>query len=217
MVGLAYAKLFPGARHHANTRADHDTGHQRRAQGADQLRLLAAEVRRFAGMLGRTLTLDNPNDARTTRQHTYTIVGVMPAGVPGPDRPLGPHLFEPGEATLRDGRYLDVYGRLKPGVSVEAAERDLQTIAGRLAVAYPKTNQNWSVAVTPLIDQLVGPVRPALVMLFAAAACVLLIGAANLANLFLVRCLAREKWLCAPHSARPAAASCAVSWSRPRC
>ncbi len=152
--------------------------------------------RRFGGspaVLGRTLTLDNPNDARTTRQHTYTIVGVMPAGVPGPIDLWVRIYFEPGEATLRDGRYLDVYGRLKPGVSVEAAERDLQTIAGRLAVAYPKTNQNWSVAVTPLIDQLVGPVRPALVMLFAAAACVLLIGAANLANLFLVRCLARER------------------------
>ncbi len=152
--------------------------------------------RRFGGspaVLGRPLRLDNPNDARPTRQHVYTIVGVMPSGVPGPVDLWVRIYFEPDEATLRDGRYLDVYGRLKPGVSVEAAERDLQTIAGRLAVAYPKTNKNWSVQAVPLLDQLVGPVRPALAMLFAAAACVLLIGAANLANLFLVRCLARER------------------------
>jgi putative ABC transport system permease protein len=152
--------------------------------------------RQFGGsptVLGRTLTIDNPNDARPTRQHIYTIVGVMPPGIPGPIDLWVRIYFEPQESTLRDGRYLDVYGRLKPGVTVETAQRDLATIAARLAVAYPKTNAGWSVQAVPLIDQLVGPVRPALVMLFAAAACVLLIGAANLANLFLVRCLARER------------------------
>ena len=71
----------------------------------------------------------------------------------------------------------------------------MQTIAQRLAVAYPKTNEHWSARTVPLLDVLVGQVRPALAMLLAAAACVLLIGAANLANLFLVRYLAREREL----------------------
>lgn len=152
--------------------------------------------RHFGGSpsaIGQTLTLDNPNDARPTRQHVYTIVGVMPPGVPGSIDVWVRIFFEAQEATLRDTRYLDVYGRLKPGVSAQAGQRDLQTIAARLAVAYPKTNAGWSVQAVPLVDQLVGPVRPALITLLAAAGCVLLIGAANLANLFLVRCLARQR------------------------
>lgn len=152
--------------------------------------------RHFGGSpsaIGQTLTLDNPNDARPTRQHIYTVVGVMPPGVPGSIDLWVRIYFEPGEATLRDIRYLDVYGRLKPDVTVEAGQRDLQTVAARLAGSYPKTNAGWSVQAVPLQDQLVGPVRPALITLLAAAACVLLIGAANLANLFLVRCLARAR------------------------
>ena len=75
------------------------------------------------------------------------------------------------------------------------AQREFETIARRLAQTFPKTNEDWSATTTPLLDQLVGEVRPALVMLLSAAACVLLIGAANLANLFLVRCLARRREL----------------------
>ena len=95
----------------------------------------------------------------------------------------------------RAWHYFGVFGRLKPGVTPAHAEQELKTIAGRLAATYPATNENWSVATVPLLDQAVGQVRPALLMLLAAAACVLLIGAANLANLFLVRCLAREREL----------------------
>jgi predicted permease len=152
--------------------------------------------RRFGGsptVIGKVLTLDNPNDARPTRQHLYTVVGVMPRGLPGPVELWVGIFFEPGEETNRAIRYLDVYGRLKPGVTEAAAQTDLATVAGRLATAFPKSNAHWSVATGPLLDEIVGPVRPALVMLLSAAACVLLIGATNLANLFLVRCLARER------------------------
>ncbi len=68
-------------------------------------------------------------------------------------------------------------------------------IARRLAQTYPKTNKGWSALTVPLLDGIVGDVRPALTMLLSAAACVLLIGAANLANLFLVRYLARDREL----------------------
>jgi putative ABC transport system permease protein len=152
--------------------------------------------RRFGGLwsvIGRTILLDNGNDQRPTPRHTYTIVGVMPPGLAGPVDLWTPIFFEPIEANDYEDRYLNVYGRLKPNVTPEAAQHDLETIAARLAVAYPKTNAQWSVVTVPLLDVLVGPVRPALLALLAAAGCVLLIGAATLANLFLVRCLARQR------------------------
>ena len=102
---------------------------------------------------------------------------------------------EPGEAP-GTSRFLFVYGRLRAGATVAGADSsELTVIAGRIAAANPITNHDWTARAVPLPDQLVGPVRPALVMLLAAAACVLLIGAANLANLFLVRCLARQREL----------------------
>ncbi len=152
--------------------------------------------RRFGGSpsaLGQTLTIDNPNDARPTRQHVYTVVGVMPRGLPGPVEMWTRIFFEPIEATDRVDHYLDTYARLAPGVTAAGGETELKTIADQLAAAYPKSNAHWSVTSGSLVDNLVGPVRPMLVMLLAAAGCVLLVGAANLANLFLVRCLARER------------------------
>jgi putative ABC transport system permease protein len=152
--------------------------------------------RRFGGkpsVLGTKLIVDNPNDARPTRQHAYTVVGVTPRGLPGPVEMWTGIFFEPVEQNNRDIRYLDAYGRLAPGVTPERGARELEMIAGRLASSYPKTKEHWSVTTAPLVDELVGSIRPMLVTLLAAAACVLLIGAANLANLFLVRCVARER------------------------
>jgi len=145
--------------------------------------------RRFGGapsVLGKALTIgDQP----------YTIVGVAPPGLPG-EVELWPRWRFPNDLLAhRDWHLVQVYGRLAPGVTPEAAQRELNVIAGRLATAYPQTNTGWSVSAVPLPDQLVGDVRPALTMLLAAAACVLLIGAANLANLFLVRNLSREREL----------------------
>ncbi|HTA75142.1 MAG TPA: ABC transporter permease [Gemmatimonadaceae bacterium] len=144
--------------------------------------------RRFGGApsaLGHTLVLDD---------HPYTIVGVMPPGLPG-DIELWERLSLRGDQINRGSHYLGVYGRLKRGVTPEAGRRELEVIAARLAKAYPGTNQGWFALTIPLQEQLLGKVRPALVALLAAAACVLLIGAANLANLFLVRYLAREREL----------------------
>jgi predicted permease len=145
--------------------------------------------RRFGGsasVLGKTLTLDDK---------PYTIVGVLPAGLPGTAELWTRLTFTDSDFVHRDWHYLAVYGRLKPGATLAGARREMETIAARLAQTYPHTNQNWSVSVIPILDQVVGPVRPALIMLLAAAACVLLIGVANLANLFLVRGLARQREL----------------------
>ncbi|HTD60633.1 MAG TPA: ABC transporter permease [Gemmatimonadaceae bacterium] len=152
--------------------------------------------RRFGGapsVIGQPLTLDNGNDARKTPRHTYTIVGVMPAGLPVSADMWTLIYFEPDENTDFGYRYLDVYGRLAPGVTLQGARAELATVADRLALDHPKDDTHWSIVATPLLDAIFGPVRPALIMLLAAAACVLVIGAANLANLFLVRCLARER------------------------
>ena len=145
--------------------------------------------RHFGGtrsVIGQPLTLDD---------HPYTIVGVMPAGLPGPAELWTRMTIHGDELVNRETHYLHVYGRLKLGVTPEVGQRELETIARRLAQTFPRTNENWSATTTPLLDQLVGEVRPALVMLLSAAACVLLIGAANLANLFLVRYLARRREL----------------------
>ena len=135
-----------------------------------------------ASVLGRSLTLDGK---------LYTVVGVADKGWPGTEQ-LWIRL-NPADEPNRGYRDLNVYGRLKPDITLETARHDLQTIAERLAQAYPETNKSVSVVIVPVLDTMFGDVRPALVMLLAAAACVLLIGSANLANLFLVRCLARER------------------------
>ncbi len=145
--------------------------------------------RRFGAsptVLGQRLTL---NDT------VYTVVGVMPRGIPDRTDLWTRLSFTGQQAATRDSHYLSAFGRLAPGVSPEAAAAELRTIAQRLAAAYPAADENWTVVTVPLIDQVVGKVRPALVMLLSAAACVLLIGAANLANLFLVRSLARQREL----------------------
>jgi putative ABC transport system permease protein len=145
--------------------------------------------RHFGGassVLGQSLTIDD---------QPYTIVGVMPPGMPGTSELWTRLSFRSAGEVFRWGHYLGVSGRLKPGIEPAGAQHELEVIAGRLAQSYPKTNKGWSVVTVPLLDQLVGDVRPALIMLLSAAACVLLIGAANLANLFLVRYLARDREL----------------------
>ena len=155
--------------------------------------------RRFGGtpsVVGQMLTLDNPNDqSPPPHNHSYRIVGVMPSGVASQADLWTQIFYEPGEVTEHDSRFLFVYGRLKAGTTLAGAQRELTLIARRVSAANPITNAHWTALAIPLRDQLVGPVRPALVMLLAAAGCVLLIGSANLANLFLVRCLARQREL----------------------
>jgi putative ABC transport system permease protein len=141
---------------------------------------------RFGGAttaLGQTLTLND---------RPYTIVGVLPQDVPGASDLWTRLSFTGTDQTERESHYLVVVGRLKSGVTLDFAQHDLATVARRLAQEFPKTNERWSVRLAPVMDQIVGPVKPALVMLLAAASCVLLIGAANIANLFLVRCVARQ-------------------------
>jgi putative ABC transport system permease protein len=82
---------------------------------------------------------------------------------------------------------------LKPDVSVDAAQADLDAISARLAEQYPAENKDWGALVVPLQDDLVGDARSSLLMLLSAVALVLLIACANLANLMLVRTHGRAR------------------------
>ncbi|HEY2855444.1 MAG TPA: ABC transporter permease, partial [Gemmatimonadaceae bacterium] len=121
-----------------------------------------------------------------------TIVGVVPPGASLIYDVYNTLQFTPAERADRDRHYLAVIGRVRAGVTPTAAQQNLATIAARLSTAFPTTNRDWSVQVVPLLDQIVGKVRPALVLLLVAGLCVLLVGAANLTNLFLVRGDARS-------------------------
>jgi putative ABC transport system permease protein len=128
----------------------------------------------------------------------YTIVGVMPPGMRFPSRqtdvwlPLG--LFV---STFPDNRGnhpgLAVVAKLKPASSVDRANTEMDAIARRLEQQYPLTNADHTVSVTSYYEQVVGSIRPMLVMLLAAVGFVLLIACANMANLALARADRRQR------------------------
>ncbi|HSU84636.1 MAG TPA: ABC transporter permease, partial [Thermoanaerobaculia bacterium] len=140
-------------------------------------------------VLGRGLVLDG-------RRHT--VVGVMPAlrvagWYPATVQVWTPLAWTARERAVRGERILSVIARLKPGVDRLQAQAEMDTLAGRLARAYPETDKGWSVFVQPLRDYLGARVRPALLLLLGAVVFVLLIACANVANLVLVRTLGRSK------------------------
>jgi putative ABC transport system permease protein len=120
----------------------------------------------------------------------------MPAGFDFPNDKVEiwrPMAMSPSEGQNREGRWLKAVGRLKPGVSIEQASAAMNTIAGRLAESYPKTNGGWGVNLIPLREELVGKARGYLLTLFGAVMFVLLIACANVANLLLARAASRRK------------------------
>jgi putative ABC transport system permease protein len=136
----------------------------------------------------------------TISARSYNVIGVMPPGwkFPIEDEHIDyviPLQYLTASALINRGsHFLSVVGRLKPGAQIRQVEAELSAIAARLSKQYPDTNMNFtSVAVATLHSDIVGDVRPALIILLGAVALVLLIACANVANLLLARAASRSR------------------------
>jgi predicted permease len=150
-------------------------------------------------MIGKSVTLNGV---------PYEVVGVMPRAFSLP-REVLPTLDGAEQADIllplpmpldaaqnRDHEDYNIMGKLKPGVSVIQAQAEMDTITARLRHDYPQTyppNGGLTFGIVPLLEQVVGDVRPTLFVLLGAVGFVLVIACANVANLLLARAVARQK------------------------
>ncbi|PYR10627.1 MAG: permease [Acidobacteria bacterium] len=154
---------------------------------------------RFAGrsdVIGRTVHFNG---------EATTIIGVMPPEVAYPERAevwVPPHWRVPDDpllgpaqdpSTERTHSYFFVVGRLKPGVSMAAAQADMDAVALGLERDFPNDNQNAGVNLVSLRSDLVADVRPMVMLLFAAVGLVLMIATANVSGLLVARASARHQ------------------------
>ena len=159
-------------------------------------------LRHFGGdprMIGKSVTLNGV---------PYEVVGIMPRAFSLPREVLPtldgaeqadillPLPMPLGAAQNRDHEDYNIMGKLKPGVSVAQAQAEMDTITARLRRDYPRTypaNGGLTFGIVPLLEQVVGDVRPTLFVLLGAVGFVLVIACANVANLLLARAVARQK------------------------
>jgi putative ABC transport system permease protein len=170
-----------------------------RVQTADDDRIGAARTvvlsdrlwqRLFGGRgdaLGQTLVLDG---------EPHEVIGVMPKGFTFPD--VGPDFWAPMQMTAKERAsrtesFLLVLGRLRGGVSADAARSDLEIVMSRLRREFPLENANALLGAEPLRESVIADVSRLLWILMASVSCVLLIGCANLANLLLARATRRRQ------------------------
>ncbi|HKG95463.1 MAG TPA: ABC transporter permease [Gemmatimonadaceae bacterium] len=142
--------------------------------------------------LGRVVWLDGA---------PYEVVGVMPPDFMAPVFFRAPHVpadiwlpFDlPAEFDQRGAATLQVVARLRDGVALAGARRQLSEIGARLAAAYPTTNKDVGVNLVPMEEQILGELRPSMLTLLGAAGFLLLIACTNVANLFVARALDRRR------------------------
>jgi putative ABC transport system permease protein len=135
------------------------------------------------GVVGQAVTLNS---------EPYTVIGVLP---------MDACFWYPADVVVpwpldrlrQVDSNLGVFGRLKPAGTFALAQAEMDAIAARIADARPDERKGWGVSVVPIRDVTVQYIRPALLVLLGAVACVLLIACANVANLLVARTLTRQK------------------------
>jgi len=139
-------------------------------------------------LVGSTLTLND---------QPVEVAGVLPPAFEYPpgNQVYAPRVFSESARQSRAANYFRVVGRLREGAGVEAAQSEMDAIATRLAAEHPDTNAEIGVTVVPLERQVLGSVRPAMLVLLVAVILVLLIACVNVANLLLARGARRRREL----------------------
>ena len=166
--------------------------------GAPPVAMLSDELwrRRFnadRGVIGKPISINSI---------TYTVVGVMPSSLndlTSAEFMPRPQIWRPlrYSAEIRPAcascRHIHMIGRVKSGVTIEQAQADATRIYQSLAAANSRDYASPSAVLTPFRDKFTGPIRPVLLLLWAAVALLLLMACANIANLMLIRASEREE------------------------
>ncbi len=142
------------------------------------------------GVVGRTIQLEGVG---------FEVVGVAPPSFTFPDEkvemwlPVRWNAEDRAQVWFRRAHWLRTVARLRPGVSLDRADAELQTVVRRLQQQYPETNTRMGAGMTPLHEFLIGDTRLPLFVLLSAVSLLLLIACANVGNLLLVQAAGRER------------------------